>query len=71
LVTTRHEAGDSDQEHSDAMSRARDNRRNIRIMALGWVVVPARHADIQNGGQEFLAALRAQTRRQLASVIAT
>jgi putative AbiEi antitoxin of type IV toxin-antitoxin system len=62
---------DSDQEHSDEMSRARDNRRNLRIMSLGWVVVPARKDDVQNGGHEFLAALRAQIRRQSASHIAT
>jgi hypothetical protein len=62
---------DSDQEHSDEMSRARDNRRNLRIMSLGWVVVPARKGDVQSGGHEFLAALRAQIRRQSASLIAT
>jgi very-short-patch-repair endonuclease len=57
---------DSDQEHTDEMSLARDNSRRNRIMAVGWIVVSARKADLERGGRELLAAIRAHRRSQLA-----
>ena len=50
---------ESDQEHTDEMSLARDNVRRNRLMAQGWLVVAARKFDIRNGGDEIVAAVRA------------
>jgi hypothetical protein len=58
---------DSDAEHTDEMSLARDNARRNRLMAAGWIVVTARKPDVRNGGGEVVAAIRAHlSRPQLA-----
>jgi hypothetical protein len=50
---------ESDQEHSDEMSLARDNMRRNRLMAEGWFVVAARKPDLKSGGGQVVAAVRA------------
>jgi very-short-patch-repair endonuclease len=54
---------DSKQEHSDEWSLARDASRRNRFVALGYDVVIARHRDVQSGGHEVCAAIRACLRR--------
>jgi hypothetical protein len=50
---------DSDQEHGDVISNARDNARRIRIARAGWFPMAARKADIRSGGRELIEAIRA------------
>ena len=50
---------DSKQEHSDEFQLTRDARRRNRIVAAGWRYLSARHADIESGGAELLAAIDA------------
>jgi hypothetical protein len=50
---------DSDQEHSDELSIARDNTRRLKIEATGHRVFVARYRDVKNGGADLLRALRA------------
>jgi very-short-patch-repair endonuclease len=58
---------DSDAEHTDEMSLARDNARRNRLLAAGWIVVTARNTDVRNGGDQVVAAVRAHhARPQLA-----
>jgi very-short-patch-repair endonuclease len=58
---------DSDAEHTDEMSLARDNARRNRLMAGGWLVVIARSPDVRTGGAQVVAAVRAHlSRPQLA-----
>jgi len=58
---------DSDAEHTDEMSLARDNARRNRLMAAGWLVVSARRQDVRTGGAFVVAAVRAHlSRPQLA-----
>jgi very-short-patch-repair endonuclease len=54
---------DSDQEHTDEISLARDNARRNRLMAHGWIVVIARRADVRSGGAHVIAAIRAHLSR--------
>jgi hypothetical protein len=62
---------DSDQEHSDAVAQWRDNRRRLRLMALGWIVISVRSADLKSGGFEFCAALKQVIRDRATQVLAS
>jgi len=55
---------DSDQEHSDELSLARDNARRNRLVAAGWFPLVARRADVRAGAEQLIAALRALRRSQ-------
>ena len=50
---------DSDQEHGDVISNARDNARRIRIAQAGWFPMAARKADLRSGGRALIDAIRA------------
>ena len=50
---------DSDLHHSDAGALARDNLRRNHLIAAGWTVIAARHADIRSGGHELTRAVAA------------
>jgi hypothetical protein len=62
---------DSDQEHSDPVAQGRDNRRRLRLMPLGLVVISVRSADLGSGGFEFCAAVRQVIRDRAPQVLAS
>jgi hypothetical protein len=49
---------DSDQEHTDEISLARDNARRLAIIAAGWFPISARKAELRTGTAALLAAIR-------------
>jgi hypothetical protein len=50
---------DSDQEHSDPITIAKDNARRNHIFAANWYPIVARKRDLRNNGVELIAAIRA------------
>jgi very-short-patch-repair endonuclease len=54
---------DSMQEHSDEFQIARDAARRNRLLAVGYVVVSARHVDLKRGGTEICDLIAATIRR--------
>jgi very-short-patch-repair endonuclease len=54
---------DSMQEHSDEFQIARDAARRNRLLAAGYVVISARHADLKRGGSEICDLIAATIRR--------
>jgi len=49
---------DSDQEHGDLISNARDNARRHRIAQAGWLPLAARKEDLREGCRDLIAAIR-------------
>ena len=54
---------DSLQEHSDEFQIARDARRRNKMQTAGYVVLSARHRDLQSGGTELCDQIRTIMRR--------
>jgi hypothetical protein len=50
---------DSDQEHCDPITIAKDNARRNHIFAAKWYPIVARKRDLRNNGVELIAAIRA------------
>jgi very-short-patch-repair endonuclease len=49
---------DSDQEHTDEISIARDNARRLALIAAGWFPIAVRKNDLRNGVSTLVAAIR-------------